>query len=528
MARTVARWMFSVVIALLAVPPEPARAADLDCAASSATLDELITCVKAGMPRKHSQGFSVPTPDEQADWRTVAWAMLNGSCENVILPASLAESYRITKFLDRRAGREVCVLIETADRDGDGRVDRGWGTLITDPAPLREVIILAPHPLSDRGTHVQGVQVFQGVRARAVLVAGAHRAASERGGDGACGDSRVSDPTHSVETMFQPTLSEAMELYAQLQRDFVVLQFHGMAETTCAGVDVHLSNGSGESVDDRVLQLQLALQQLAPDWTVTTPETDTACGMSGSRNVQVRLLAGVPYEEVCDPRPAPGSPQFVHIEQKREVRSDVDVWVRAVRDTWPRTSAPASLQRAEAVAAMPERPPTEGAPAVSEPLASPPAALPWGLAGFGTPAETEPRTDAPTGTLTAEGLVQALEAAEPGAEGSTEAADQALEGREPEGQALERRPLEEPPLEEPPLEEPPLEGLAADEPVQEGDAPVEVTAESPTQAPESGIAAVAPPDDLGATQGLSPAPPAGTTASAPTADPTLPTAATPR
>lgn len=346
MVRHGLRWL--VVVAVLAIPPWPAHAADRDCAASSATLEELATCIKAGMPRKHSQGYVVPTPDEQTDWRAVAWAMLNGSCENIMLPATLAGSYRIAKFLDRRAGRELCVLHETADRDGDGRVDRGWGTLVTDAAPLREVLVLAPHPLSDRGTLMQSVAVFQGVRARAVLIAGAHRAASARGGEGACGDSRVSDPTHSVETMFQPTLSEAMELYAQLGRDYVVLQFHGMAETTCAGVDVHLSNGSGESVDERILQLQLGLQRLAPAWTVTTPESETSCAMTGSTNVQVRLLAGVPYEEVCDPQPAPGSPRFVHIEQKWDVRADTAVWVKAIRDTWPRfghTPPPAVAQR---------------------------------------------------------------------------------------------------------------------------------------------------------------------------------------
>lgn len=316
----------------------PARAASLDCL-DAPTLEALITCVKDGMPRK-SQGYVVPTPAEQADWSGVAWAMLNGSCDNIILPASLARSYSIAKVLDRDVWREYCALVETRDEDGDGRVDRGWGTLITDPRPLREIIVLAPHPLADARTHLQGVEVFKGVRARAVLVAGTHRAASERGGTGACGTSRASDPTHSVDTMFQPTLSEAMELYGQLGRDYVVLQFHGMKETSCAGVDVHLSNGSPDSVDGKVHELRQALQTLQPEWTVTTAEAATDCPLDGVRNVQVRLLAGVPYEDLCDTTPMPGSPRFVHIEQKRDVRRNAEVWVRAVRGTWPRAGAP--------------------------------------------------------------------------------------------------------------------------------------------------------------------------------------------
>ena len=393
-----------VVAAMLAIPPEPARAASLDCLTASATLEELITCAKSGMPRKNSQGYVVPTPDEQADWSGVTWAMLNGSCENIILPASLARSYSIAKFLDRQVGREYCVLLETRDEDDNGRVDKGWGTLITDARPLREIIVLAPHPLSDSRTHLQSVEVFKGVRARAVLVSGTHRAASERGGAGACGESRSSDPTHSVDTMFQPTLSEAMELYGQLQREYVVLQFHGMAETTCAGVDVHLSNGSSDSVDDKVHELRQALQALEPEWTVTTPESATACPMDGARNVQVRLLAGVPYEELCDPTPVPGSPRFVHIEQKREVRRDTEVWVRAVRDTWPRTVATAAP--ALTVAAPP------GAPVIA------PDAPP--MVDDAPTAMEEPATD--SGAPGADAAVDASAAAAPGVGGAAPAA----------------------------------------------------------------------------------------------------------
>lgn len=340
----------------------PARAASLDCL-DAPTLEALITCVKDGMPRKN-QGYVVPTPAEQADWSGVAWAMLNGSCDNIILPASLARSYSIAKVLDREVGREYCALVETRDEDGDGRVDKGWGTLITDPRPLREIIVLAPHPLADARTHLQGVEVFKGVRARAVLVAGTHRAASERGGTGACGTSRASDPTHSVDTMFQPTLSEAMELYGHLGRDYVVLQFHGMKETSCAGVDVHLSNGSPDSVDGKVRELQQALSGLAPHWTVTTAEAATECPLDGVRNVQVRLLAGVPYEDLCDTTPIPGSPRFVHIEQKRDVRRNAEVWVRAVRGTWPRTGAPVARP------GVPDRPTSPAVVDAQEPAAS--------------------------------------------------------------------------------------------------------------------------------------------------------------
>jgi hypothetical protein len=333
------RLLAAVLLATLALGPQVARADRIDCA-TRPTLEELVSCVKVHMPGKQSQGFLVPTPGEQVDWRSVVWAMLNGSCDNIILPASLAGAYTLTKFIDRDTASEHCVLLETVDDDGDGKVDRGWGTFIANPRATRELVVLAPHPLSDVRTHLQSVEVYKGTRARCVLIAGAHRGANER--SGACGQSRVSDPTHSVETMFQPTVSEAMDFYEQVGREYVVLQFHGMAESTCAGVDVHLSNGDPEELaGERVNELQARLLALEPDWMVTTPETNTlSCALDGSQNVQVRLLSGVPYDDVCDVGTEGPTPQFVHIEQKRAPRRQAEVWIAAIRDTWPRWKTP--------------------------------------------------------------------------------------------------------------------------------------------------------------------------------------------
>ena len=311
-----------------------ARAEHVDCL-DRPTLESLINCVRSHMPPKHSHGFVVPTLEEQSDWRSTVWAMLNGSCENIFLPAGLAGSYTVRKFIDREVGLELCVLSEGLDADEDGHVDKGWGTFITNPRPLREINVLAPHPISDMQTHLQSVQVFKGTRARSVLVAGAHRAANGEGSG--CGPSRVSDPTHSLDTMFQPTVQEMMGFYDQTGREYGVLQFHGMASTTCAGVDVYLSNGTdiAPGADDKISELRANLERRQPGWSVTTPGSEQSCDMQGAKNVQIRLLGGVPYDEVCETPASEVNPRFIQIEQKKDARDGGD-WVDAINDTWPR------------------------------------------------------------------------------------------------------------------------------------------------------------------------------------------------
>jgi hypothetical protein len=52
--------------------------ADLTCP-SSMTLDALVKCIRAQMPRAESNGYVAPTPSQREDWRIIVNQMLQGS-----------------------------------------------------------------------------------------------------------------------------------------------------------------------------------------------------------------------------------------------------------------------------------------------------------------------------------------------------------------------------------------------------------------------------------------------------------------
>ena len=102
--------------------------ADLSCP-SSMTLDALVKCILAQMPRAESNGYVAPTPSERADWRIVVNQMLQGPCDFAV-PVSLNGIMQVRTFTDTGNGRNYCLLMEVRDQNGDGFVDHGFGTFL--------------------------------------------------------------------------------------------------------------------------------------------------------------------------------------------------------------------------------------------------------------------------------------------------------------------------------------------------------------------------------------------------------------
>ena len=304
----------------------------------TATLEELITCIVGQMPGRDSEGFVVPTSTEQSDWRSVIAQMLSDQCDDINLPASLSGIYSVGTFNDAGNGQSYCALIEILDEDGNGKVDRGWGTFILNPNPSRELSIHIAHPIADSRTEDQGIDVFKGTNSRSFLMAGTHRDANST--LSACQPSEVeADVAHNVANMFQPTVQDLLNFYEAIGVEFVAIQFHGHAPSSCPGLDVYLTYGrpTPPSPGDKLLELQSNLLAHNPDWTVTVPGDTPSCTLHGSTNVQGRLLNGVAAENVCTIAASSYSGRFIHIEQKAGFRNAGD-WVGAINDTWPAAS----------------------------------------------------------------------------------------------------------------------------------------------------------------------------------------------
>ena len=293
-------------------------------------LESLLTCVvdQSGM-RDDSGAYVIPNDAQRTDFGTATRAMLAGGCGEIVLGASLAGVYRVAPFTDVNDGRRYCVLMEVGDADANGKIDRGWGTLIVDPAATRELNVAVAHPLDDSLTEVEGLGVFKATHSRSFLLAGSRR---DLGGERNCpgeGQCPASDVAHNTDTMFFVATQQLAEFYGSA--DWAQLQFHG--NISCPETDIHLSYGVRVPFtgSDKLSVLKSKLASHHPDWLVTMfGEPGERCELDATTNVEGRLLnAGA----------SPAQRRFVHIEQymdaQRSDRRRAENWIPAILDAFP-------------------------------------------------------------------------------------------------------------------------------------------------------------------------------------------------
>jgi hypothetical protein len=287
------------------------------------------------MPQSGSNGYVVPTPAQQADWRSVVRQMLNGSCD-VDLPSGLDEVVQVRTFTDTGNGRTYCLLMEVRDRNRNNFVDNGFGTFIVFNGAVRELSHQAVHPIADSTTEIQAVTVFKNTDSRSYLMAGAHREANAA--RSTCRTSfPESDASHNINTIVQATNEELLAHYGGAP--WFAIQWHGMAASTCPKTDVYLSHGrnAAPAPTDRNAVLRANLVALHSGWLVdlpVDPPESGSCDLNATENAQGLLLNGVGAEGLCGP-PAPSYTQrFLHIEQDPNFRNPAD-WVSAIVKTFP-------------------------------------------------------------------------------------------------------------------------------------------------------------------------------------------------
>ncbi len=264
-----------------------------------------------------SNSFKVPTAADRDSFVTqVMTALVFDGSEKCPLPAS----YHVFSLTDH--GDEVRVVAEM-DATGKPAPKLFWGTFAArkQGKGTRDLIVEAPHPISDTNTETQAPAVWSTTRSEWFLLAGTHRCANTgvSGCDGttdACGKSapfRESDAAHSTKTAFW-----GMHDLLSDQTTAPFLQLHGNDATSCP--EALVADGSG-TYTATGFAAKMASELATQGHTVGkcgSGYPTTKCDLCALDNVEGRETAG--SADACTAMGSDYS-RFIHIEQHSALRS---------------------------------------------------------------------------------------------------------------------------------------------------------------------------------------------------------------
>lgn len=301
------------------------------------SLKAYIVDLKASIQQKAGVGsnaFIAPPADQLDGFRLTMQQLLLGDVASAINGLD-ALNYDLNSLNDD-SGKTYLVAQERSTGF------RGLGTYLVDLNYARNIIVEVPHPIFDKNTPEEGSDIFQGLAARALFIAGTHRCANLRTESGcsgrtkACGGGsipvRISDAPHFTGNFMYAGHSAALQLDPQP----ISLNLHGNESERVA---VTLSDGTlfAGRRTDLVQQLRRALAARIGRKKVKScnwpSDGLTAANLCGTTNAQGRLSNGSP--EACRRNAASASGLFLHIEQHQNIRDDPSLLIQALQDVLP-------------------------------------------------------------------------------------------------------------------------------------------------------------------------------------------------
>ena len=327
------------------------------------TLAELTKELRNRVPREdpNIKLYAAPNDTQINDWKSVVKSMLiaDPRCESIPIPDSLKEAkYTTARFTDED-DYDYCVLSSLPTQPYIKNYDDEyskylWGTVIIrlrkNDIYFTKVSIDIPHPWSDKGTYAQGTSIFKNSNAKSLLLAGSERYTNgkdENSPKSDC-DSRYNeaDVAHGTNNMFHAAVEE-IDNYFSGRGGYTAIQFHGMGNTTCPGVDAFFSDGNDQEASSSGNELRWNFET-SSNFNEDTLKLvgEAECKMNGTRNIQGRFLNGVSKPELCrteseggifSTEPTRYDGKFLQIEQKENIRGEqyYKAWAEAVTNSFP-------------------------------------------------------------------------------------------------------------------------------------------------------------------------------------------------
>lgn len=207
----------------------------------------------------------------------------------------------------------------------------------------RRLIVEAPHPFHEAYTLEQGVEAFFDFRARALIVSGAHRCASQAhvacsGRSTACDDEgdeyRESDPAHNPETVFHAMHVALTEAY----RSHFAISLHGVGhERVVVSDGTEISHGPAArglvaaAAYDLHEVLEGEAEVLSCNGVQGMGDADRHCGTTNAQGRHLNRAADICLEDA-----EMGYDRFMHLEQPRYVRETDALRTRVLRTVFDR------------------------------------------------------------------------------------------------------------------------------------------------------------------------------------------------
>ena len=278
--------------------------------AASSVLDTIkgsfrnqIGILEKNMPRAQSEGYLLPTVEEQADFAELVSALKRGDLTRA---ADLAtrNAYTLNYYVDRGDNYAMSYLLREQKP-----IQKGWGLYAFRLDSTSNIIIEAPHPLYDKRTPTVALDMYRALDARALLIAGAQRNANR---------DKSADVAHAPESIFQSVhLALSHEMQASSE-DVIILQIHGFHSSKHEGYP-EVVFGLGENP----LPKEVAIAQKIKD-------------ALSEQGISAGLCVGIEseLEDLCAKTNVQSALMkdgaFIHIELDEKIRKNDDAFVNTL------------------------------------------------------------------------------------------------------------------------------------------------------------------------------------------------------
>jgi len=262
-----------------------------------------ISILENNMPLAKSEGYVIPTSQEQANFAKLVLMMSQDQLAGAI-DLAIENNYTLNYYVDRGDDYAVSYLLRE-----QRPIQKGWGLYAFRLDSTSNIIIEAPHPLYDKRTPSVALDIYRALDARALLIAGAHRNANRDGS---------ADVAHATESIFQSVHIALSQEIQTASSDVIILQIHGFHTSKHEGYP-QVVFGLGE----KPLPTEVAIAQKIK---VALSEQGISAG----------LCIGIEsnLQDLCAKTNVQGSVTkegaFIHIELDETIRKHDDALVAAL------------------------------------------------------------------------------------------------------------------------------------------------------------------------------------------------------